>query len=69
MENFSQIEPLVNINIISTAILNRFPSLQFSVESDSAKYNPVELKKPKEIASDSLQNPSDPDATYGGHKG
>jgi len=29
----------------------------------------VELKKPKQIASDSLQNPSDPDATYSGHKG
>ena len=29
----------------------------------------VEVKKPKEIASDSLQNPSDPDATYNGHKG
>jgi hypothetical protein len=31
--------------------------------------NPVELKTPKKIASDSLQNPSDPDATYSGHKG
>ena len=31
--------------------------------------NPVEVKKPKEIASDSLQNPSDPDATYSSHKG
>jgi hypothetical protein len=30
---------------------------------------PVKVKKPKEIASDSLQNPSDPDATYSGHKG
>ncbi len=29
----------------------------------------VEVKKPKEIASDSLQNPSDPDAAYSGHKG
>ena len=29
----------------------------------------VEVKKPKDIASDSLQNPSDPDATYSGHKG
>jgi len=29
----------------------------------------VELKASKEIASDSLQNPSDPDATYSGHKG
>lgn len=27
------------------------------------------LKTPKEISSDSLQNPSDPDATYDGHKG
>jgi hypothetical protein len=31
--------------------------------------NPIEMKKPKEIPSDSLQNPSDPDATYSGHKG
>ncbi|MBN1833633.1 MAG: transposase [Deltaproteobacteria bacterium] len=29
----------------------------------------VEVKRPKEISSDSLQNPSDPDATYSGHKG
>ncbi len=31
--------------------------------------NPVEVKRPKDIPSDSLQNPSDPDATYSGHKG
>jgi len=29
----------------------------------------VTVRKPKEISSDSLQNPSDPDATYSGHKG
>lgn len=29
----------------------------------------IEIKQPKEISSDSLQNPSDPDATYSGHKG
>lgn len=29
----------------------------------------IEVKKPKEIPSSSLQNPSDPDATYSGHKG
>ena len=29
----------------------------------------IEIKKPKEIPSDSLQNPSDPDASYSGHKG
>lgn len=33
------------------------------------KDNPVVLKESKEIPSDSLQNPSDPDATYSGHKG
>jgi len=33
------------------------------------KEKPVEIKKPKVIPSDSLQNPSDPDATYSGHKG
>src|SRR3990170_7221928 len=29
----------------------------------------IEVKPPKEIPSDSLQNPSDPDAGYSGHKG
>lgn len=33
------------------------------------KDHPVELKAPKEIPSSSLQNPSDPDASYSGHKG
>ena len=36
-------------------------------ESDEGKA--VELKPAKEISSDSLQNPSDPDVTYSGHKG
>lgn len=31
--------------------------------------SPVQVKKPKEIPSSSLQNPSDPDASYSGHKG
>lgn len=30
---------------------------------------PVQLKEPKKIASDSLQSPHDPDATYNAHKG
>ena len=29
----------------------------------------VEVKSPKEVSSDSLQNPPDPDAGYSGHKG
>lgn len=30
---------------------------------------PVQAKEPKEVASDSLQTPHDPDVTYSGHKG
>lgn len=30
---------------------------------------PIRLKEPKKVPSDSLQNPSDPDASYSGHKG
>ena len=37
--------------------------------NESDKEKPVEIKAPKEIPSDSLQNPSDPDASYSGHKG
>src|SRR3990170_3248600 len=46
--------------------LERVLKEQCDVSDDG---NPVEVKRPKEIPSDSLQNPSDPDATYSGHKG
>ncbi len=36
------------------------------VSKDETK---IDVKAPKKIPSDSLQNPSDPDATYSGHKG
>lgn len=39
---------------------------QCTVSDDGKR---VQVKRPKEIPSDSLQNPSDPDATYSGHKG
>jgi len=39
---------------------------QCTVSEDGTQ---VTIKRPKEIPSDSLQNPSDPDATYSGHKG
>jgi len=50
----------------SYKLLERILKEQCNVSHDG---NPVEVKKPKEIPSDSLQNPSDPDATYSGHKG
>ena len=43
---------------------------QCTVDEDAeTKGKTVRIKPNKEIASDSLQNPSDPDATYCGHKG
>jgi len=37
--------------------------------SEGAGARKVTIRKPAEIRSDSLQNPSDPDAAYSGHKG
>jgi hypothetical protein len=37
--------------------------------SDTQPIEIAELKDPSEVPSDSLQNPSDPDASYSGHKG
>lgn len=51
----------------SYKLLERVLKEQCNLTDD--KDNPVELKKPEQIVSDSLQNPSDPDATYSGHKG
>jgi hypothetical protein len=50
----------------SYKLLERILKEQCNVSDDGKA---VELKCPKEIPSDSLQNPSDPDATYSGHKG
>ena len=50
----------------SFKLLERVLNEQCNVSDDGKQ---VEVKKPKEIPSDSLQNPSDPDATYSGHKG
>lgn len=55
-------------NMHSYKLLERVLNEQCNVNplDDS---NPVSIKPSKEIPSDSLQNPSDPDATYSGHKG
>jgi hypothetical protein len=52
----------------SYKLLERVLKEQCNVNFSDDK-NPVKVKKPKDIPSDSLQNPSDPDATYSGHKG
>jgi len=50
----------------SYKLLARVLKDQCTVSEDGRR---VEVKRPKEIPSDSLQNPSDPDATYSAHKG
>ncbi|MBF0623157.1 MAG: transposase, partial [Magnetococcales bacterium] len=47
-------------------LLERLLQEQCDIQEEDAS---VVLKAPKEIASDSLQSPFDPDATYDGHKG
>jgi len=49
----------------SYKLLERILKEQCNVSDDGKS---VEIKRPKEIPSDSVQNPSDVDATYSGHK-
>ncbi len=53
----------------SYKLMQRVFSDQCHVETDDAGGPQETIKKPAEIPSDSLQNPSDPDATCSGHKG
>ena len=48
--------------------LQRILAEQCQVEQSSDQCQVI-VKEPKQIPSDSLQNPSDPDASYSGHKG
>ncbi len=48
--------------------LERVLNEQFTVKESDGK-EIIAAKKPKDVPSDSMQNPSDPDATYSGHKG
>jgi hypothetical protein len=50
----------------SFKLLQRILDEQCTVSHDESR---VAVKEPKQIPSDSLQNPSDPDASYSGHKG
>ena len=52
----------------SYKLMQRVLAEQCNLSGDAGSKK-VAVKKPVEIPSDSLQNPSDPDATYSGHKG
>lgn len=66
VEQFKDCEPVCAMH--SYKLLERVLKEQCNLNGSDDKKR-IEVKKPKEIASDSLQNPSDPDATYSGHKG
>jgi len=59
---FENVSEICNMNTYK--LLKRVLTEQCTVTDNAAV-----PKAPKEISSDSLQNPSDPDATYSGHKG
>ncbi|NNL78509.1 MAG: hypothetical protein HKO68_19435 [Desulfobacterales bacterium] len=53
----------------SYKLMQRVLAEQCTLESSDDGDSKVLVKKPADIASNSLQNPSDPDASYSGHKG
>ena len=68
IERFKEKESITGMS--SYQLLVRLFKEQCSVEQNAEAQGPRVLIKPnKEVPSDSLQNPSDPDASYDGHKG
>ena len=53
----------------SYKLMQRVLSEQCNVALSDEGANKVDVKKPGDVASSSLQNPSDPDASFDGHKG
>ena len=66
LDHFEPYEPITALD--AYGLLRRLFDEQCRVEVAEGD-EMVVVKDPKEIASTSLQNPSDPDATYSGHKG
>lgn len=56
-------------NMNSFKLLERVLKEQCNLNTPDNRKHSVEVKKSKEVPSDSLQNPSDPDVTYSSHKG
>jgi hypothetical protein len=68
IEHFKTNEPITRMG--SYQLMVRVLKEQCSVEQNKETQGQRVLIKPnKEVPSDSLQNPSDPDASYDGHKG
>ena len=68
IERFKENEPITGMS--SYQLMVRLLKEQCHVEQDAeTQAQRVSIKPNKEVPSDSLQNPSDPDASYDGHKG
>ncbi len=68
IEQFKENKPITEMS--SYQLLVRLLKEQCHVVQDGQTQGPrVSIKANKEVASDSLQNPSDPEASYDGHKG
>jgi hypothetical protein len=67
VEQFRGNEPVTSMN--SYQLLARLLKEQCIVERVDTHTTQVSVKANKDVPSDSLQNPSDPDASYDGHKG
>lgn len=67
VERFTGNEPVTTMN--SYQLLARLLKEQCIVERVDTHTTQVSVKANKDVPSDSLQNPSDPDAGYDGHKG
>jgi hypothetical protein len=66
IQQFQNHEDIASMH--SYKLLQRILAEQCQVEESNGASRVV-VKEPKQIPSDSLQNPSDPDASYSGHKG
>ena len=56
-------------SMYSYKLMQRVLAEQCNIEPGQDDSEKLVVKKPREIPSSSLQNPSDPDASYSGHKG
>jgi len=65
-EQFKDKNAIVSMH--SYKLMQRVLTEHCRVKSDGDKQRVI-VKKPKDVPTDSLQNPSDPDAAYSGHKG
>jgi hypothetical protein len=72
MDLWTLVEQFRDDQVVNTLpeyhLLERLLREQCTLQDADAE-KPVVLKEPKEVASDSLQSPFDPDASYDGHKG